>query len=84
MRDDRLSRHHEKGAGEMVRKGRKITGAERDHLAAVLKKAYDSGVSIRVLAESTGRSYGFVHRVLTEAGVILRGRGGDTRRRPGV
>jgi len=27
-----------------------------------------------------GRSYGFVHRILTETGVTLRGRGGATRR----
>ena len=35
--------------------------------------------TIRALAESTGRSYGFVHRVLSEAGVTMRGRGGATR-----
>ncbi|MDX6206482.1 MAG: hypothetical protein QOF39_2539, partial [Frankiales bacterium] len=34
---------------------------------------------IRSLAESTGRSYGFVHRILTESGAALRGRGGATR-----
>ena len=60
-------------------KGRRITGAERDTLAADLKKKYESGASIRALAESTGRSYGFVHRVLSESGVTLRGRGGATR-----
>jgi hypothetical protein len=31
------------------------------------------------LAEETGRSYGFVHRMLSESGVTLRGRGGATR-----
>jgi predicted transcriptional regulator len=60
-------------------KGRRISGSERDMLAADLKKKYESGVSIRALAESTGRSYGFVHRVLSEAGVTMRGRGGATR-----
>ena len=35
--------------------------------------------SIRALAQSTGRSYGFVHRMLSESGVTLRGRGGATR-----
>ncbi len=44
-----------------------------------LKKKYDSGASIRALAEETGRSYGFVHRMLSESGVTLRGRGGATR-----
>jgi hypothetical protein len=42
---------------------------------------YDSGESIRALAATTGRSYGFVHRILTENGVSLRGRGGATRGR---
>jgi hypothetical protein len=37
--------------------------------------------SIRALASSTGRSYGFVHRVLTESGVQLRQRGGARRRK---
>ena len=60
-------------------KGRRVTGAERDKLSADLKKKYESGVSIRALAESTGRSYGFVHRILSESGTTLRGRGGATR-----
>ncbi|MFO7401299.1 MAG: helix-turn-helix domain-containing protein, partial [Actinomycetales bacterium] len=30
-------------------------------------------------AASTGRSYGFIHRILSESGVTLRGRGGATR-----
>ena len=60
-------------------KGRRVTGAERDKLAVDLKKKYESGTSIRTLAASTGRSYGFIHRVLSESGVTLRGRGGATR-----
>lgn len=60
-------------------KGRRITGADRDKLAADLRKKYDSGKSIRELAASTGRSYGFVHRILSESGATLRGRGGATR-----
>lgn len=62
-----------------LKKGARITGATRDKLAADLKKKYEKGASIRALAESTGRSYGFVHRVLSETGVQLRGRGGATR-----
>jgi Helix-turn-helix domain len=58
-----------------------VTGADRAKLAADLKKRYDSGESIRALAATTGRSYGFVHRILTENGVSLRGRGGATRGR---
>ena len=63
----------------VLKKGARITGAERTKLASDLKKAYDKGTSIRELADKHGRSYGFVHRVLSESGVTLRGRGGDTR-----
>jgi predicted transcriptional regulator len=62
-----------------LKKGARITGATRDKLASDLKKKYEKGASIRALAEATGRSYGFVHRVLSETGVTLRGRGGATR-----
>jgi hypothetical protein len=64
---------------ETLRKGSRVTGSDRDKLAADLKRKYDGGQSIRALAESTGRSYGFVHRILTESGASLRGRGGATR-----
>lgn len=62
-----------------LKKGSRITGAERDKLAGDLRRKYDSGASIRALAESTGRSYGFIHRILSESGTNLRGRGGATR-----
>jgi predicted transcriptional regulator len=63
----------------VLKKGARITGAERTKLATELKKAYDKGKSIRELADVHNRSYGFVHRVLSESGVSLRGRGGATR-----
>ncbi len=62
-----------------LKKGSRVTGGDRDKLAAELKKKYEGGQSIRLLAQSSGRSYGFVHRVLSESGVTLRGRGGATR-----
>ena len=62
-----------------MKKGSRITGAERDKLAGDLRRKYDSGQSIRALASSTGRSYGFIHRMLSESGASLRGRGGATR-----
>jgi hypothetical protein len=62
-------------------KGRRIVGAERQTLAKDLVKRYAEGESIRSLASSTGRSYGFIHRVLTESGVQLRQRGGARRRK---
>ncbi len=62
-------------------KGARISGGQRDKLAVDLKKKYEGGRSIRDLATETGRSYGFVHRLLSESGVELRGRGGATRGR---
>lgn len=64
---------------ETLKKGSRVTGTDRDKLAADLRKKYDSGSSIRALADATGRSYGFVHRILSESGATLRGRGGATR-----
>ena len=51
---------------DTVKKGARITGADRSKLAGELTKKYTSGASIRALAEETGRSYGFIHRILTE------------------
>ncbi len=62
-----------------LKKGARVTGGDRQKLASELKKKYTSGQSIRALAAETNRSYGFVHRMLTESGVELRGRGGATR-----
>ena len=64
---------------EKLAKGPRISGGQRDKLATDLKKRYEGGKSIRDLAGETGRSYGFVHRLLSESGVNLRGRGGATR-----
>lgn len=64
---------------ETLKKGTRVTGDDRTKLASDLKKRYDAGESIRSLAAATGRSYGFVHRILSETGVSLRGRGGATR-----
>ena len=60
-------------------KGRRITGDERETLSTELRRQYQQGSSIRTIAADTGRSYGFVHRVLLESGTALRGRGGATR-----
>ncbi|MFH9402611.1 helix-turn-helix domain-containing protein [Streptomyces sp. NPDC017638] len=64
-----------------MRKGEQITGAAREELAREMKEQYEGGRSIRAIAEAYGRSYGFVHRVLTETEVSLRGRGGEQSRR---
>lgn len=60
-------------------KGRRITGSARQSLTADVRSQYERGSSIRELAAETGRSYGFIHRLLVEADVPLRGRGGPTR-----
>lgn len=64
-----------------IKKGARITGDDRSTLAQDLKSRYDGGSSIRSLAAETGRSYGFVHRILSENEVSLRSRGGATRGR---
>ena len=66
-----------------LKKGARITGSARSKLTADVSKKYVKGSSIRELAEEQGRSYGFVHRLLAESGVELRGRGGATRRKKG-
>ncbi|MFD4577914.1 helix-turn-helix domain-containing protein [Streptomyces sp. NPDC058417] len=58
---------------------RLLPGPERDKVAAELKARCDAGASIRALAEDTGRSYGGVHRLLADAGVAFRSRGGAMR-----
>ncbi|KES08412.1 transcriptional regulator [Streptomyces toyocaensis] len=58
-------------------KGKQITGSAREELAREMKEQYENGLSIRAIAEAHRRSYGFVHRVLTEADAPLRSRGGN-------
>ena len=60
-------------------KGSRITGTQRTTLASQYARRYAAGESIRKIADDAGRSFGFVHGVLKEAGVELRGRGGATR-----
>jgi hypothetical protein len=62
-----------------LKKGARITGSDRSKLATEVRKQYEKGRSIRELADAHGRSYGFIHRLLSENDVTLRGRGGATR-----
>ncbi len=64
-----------------LKKGSRVTGGDRDALSSQLRTKYEGGHSIRALAQDSGRSYGFVHRILSESGASLRGRGGATRRK---
>ena len=54
-----------------LQKGQRITGKERERLAKLLAERYNNGSSLRELVELTGRSYGFVHRLLSESGVTF-------------
>ncbi len=67
-----------------LKKGSRVQGEQRDELSTQLRSRYESGASIRLLAQDSGRSYGFVHRILTDSGVTLRSRGGATRGRKAV
>lgn len=60
-------------------RGSRITGSERGTLTSQFTERYAAGESIRSLAAAAGRSYGFVHNLLTEGGASLRKRGGATR-----
>jgi hypothetical protein len=52
-----------------------LRGKARDKLREDLATRYNEGASIRSLIRlSGGRSYGFVHRLLGEAGVEIRPR----------
>ncbi len=64
---------------EPYKKGERVIGDSRSALADELKDRYAAGASIRTLAAETGRSYGFVHRILSETETPLRSRGGATR-----
>ncbi len=64
----------------ITKKGSRVTGEDRVDLATQVTGHYDAGKSIRAIAAATGRSYGFVHRVLVENGATMRSRGGATRR----
>jgi hypothetical protein len=64
---------------QRLRKGARITGTTRSSLASDVRRRYEAGESIRSLAEQTGRSYGFIHRLLVDEQVPLRSRGGATR-----
>lgn len=82
LRKSCYNRHHRAGTLRrypLARRpgGRHIVGTERQTLAKDLVKRYTKGESVRALASSTGRSYGFVHRVLTESEVQMRKRGGS-------
>jgi Helix-turn-helix domain len=56
----------------LLKKQTNRTGAEREKLAADIKRRYAAGESIRALETSTGLSYGYLERMLVESGVNMR------------
>ncbi len=70
-------------AAEQTTANRRIVGQERLTWTKDCLHRYRAGESIRQIAGDTGRSYGFVHRILVEGGAQLRGRGGPRRRKNG-
>ncbi|WP_367140705.1 MULTISPECIES: helix-turn-helix domain-containing protein [Streptomyces] len=63
-------------AAPSLEPGKHYDADEQQRIGAELRLLYEDGVSIRELTRSTGWSYGFIHRILLEAGATLRGRGG--------
>lgn len=52
-----------------------LRGAARTDYGTTLRARYEHGDTIRDLQDHTGRSYGYLHRLLLEAGTTLRPRG---------
>lgn len=58
---------------------KRLTEPENAALLRTLKAGYKNGKSVRQLSTDNGVSYGKVHRMLLEAGVEFRPRGGYQR-----
>lgn len=57
-------------------KGVRVTGTDRQTLRQRVTGMYvEQELSVRAISEDTGRSYGAIHRLLSEAGVAFRPRG---------
>lgn len=57
---------------DKIRRGRTWRKDQRDLLVEDLVTRYQTGESVRSLAASTGRSYGFIRKILTDAGIEIR------------
>lgn len=65
----------------IINKSARLSRPERERLSKKVATQYEKGKSIREIGEATGRSYGAVHRMLTDAGVSFRTRGGAVRKK---
>jgi DNA-directed RNA polymerase specialized sigma24 family protein len=68
------------GKTPSLRRGQRLSAKQRDKIGAELLKRYEHGRSVRELCAETGYSIGRVRRLLIEAGVTFRSRGGARRR----
>lgn len=59
----------------------RLSQDDRVNLGVTMRRAYDSGASIRAIAEEHERSYAATRTYLLAAGTVLRGRGGNSRRK---
>ncbi|MER7078118.1 MULTISPECIES: helix-turn-helix domain-containing protein [Bacteria] len=57
-----------------------VEGEYRAEVAREFRAAYEKGATIRALAKASGRSFGFVRKILSESGATMRSRGGPWRR----
>lgn len=62
-----------------LRRGQRMPSAERAEVGQDLLRRYESGRSIREICQETGYSIGRVRRLLEDAGVTYRRRGGANR-----
>lgn len=65
------------GKPPSVKPRQRLTGERAEHFGAYVVSLYSEPkpMAIRAICEKTGRSYGNIHRILTDAKVTMRSRG---------
>ena len=63
-----------------IKRHQRLSVAERDKLGNQVEKSYAKGRSLSEIAEEVGTSAGRVRSLLLQRGVLLRSRGGNTRK----
>ncbi|WP_328973461.1 helix-turn-helix domain-containing protein [Streptomyces sp. NBC_00239] len=65
------------GKAPSVKPGQRLTGERAERFGAYVVSLYSEPdpMAIRAICEKTGRSYGNIHRILTDAKVTMRSRG---------
>lgn len=64
-----------------MKKHEHVIGSVRVELGRRIKTMYEAGMSLRQISRELNWSYGAVHRLANEAGVVMRSRGGNNRSR---